>query len=150
MSFASLRRGLPLALFAILAWSCANDLTKSLDGKTCNENYECSGGYRCDRASLICVRHCEEGSVECNGKCTQLASDPKNCGGCGATCSVPPHGAAVCVDGACNFACPGRAACGDVCVDFQTDPDNCGGCGQACSDPPGGDAQCVAGKCEIT
>src|SRR4051812_40968460 len=100
MSSGRALRGLLLALLVIVTCSCANDLTKNLDGKSCNGNHECSDGYRCDEASLICVRgpsegapvNCQDGTVECNGKCARLDTDPKNCGGCGATCSAPAHG----------------------------------------------------------
>ncbi|HYQ30495.1 MAG TPA: hypothetical protein VER04_24865, partial [Polyangiaceae bacterium] len=145
-------RALPLALFAVVGWSCANDLTKNLDGKQCNANFDCSSGYQCDRISLLCERIdpdagiCGAGKVECDSGCTELASDPNNCGGCGATCSAPAHGVAVCLAGKCSFVCPDRAACGDVCVDFQSDSENCGACGQTCNNPLDGQARCVAGK----
>ena len=135
MFLGRLLRALPLSLFFVLASSCANDLSKDLQGKACNERHECSSGYQCDAATLICVPvastpdqsrpdastpnesasdGCEEGSVECDGQCTRLASDPNNCGGCGATCSAPDLGVPVCLSGTCNFACPDYAACGDV------------------------------------
>ena len=156
MDVGRLLRALPLLLFAVLDWSCANELTKDLDGKACNDSHQCSDGYQCEESSMLCLRvasapaSCAEDSVSCDGKCARLASDPENCGGCGATCSAPAHGVAVCLNGACNFACPDLAACGDVCVDFQRDPENCGACGQACSDPLDGHARCVSGKCQIT
>ena len=149
MHLGRLLRTLPLALFLALASSCANDLTEDFSGKFCNRSHACSSGYRCDEATLICVPEasaadasaanastagasaadgCEDGSVDCDGQCVRLASDPKNCGGCGATCSAPPHGVPICLNGTCNFACPDSAACGDVCVDFQNDPENCGAC----------------------
>lgn len=70
----------------------------------------------------------------CEGTCTNVATDPENCGKCGTLC---PSGQA-CVAGACSATCPpddklctndGGAS---ICVNAQTDNDNCGSCGHAC------------------
>ena len=132
MSVGRLLRALPFLLLCALDWSCANELTRDLDGKACNDNLQCSDGYQCEESSMTCVRigtaplSCAEGKALCDEKCVMLDSDPENCGGCGATCSAPTHGVAVCLKGVCNFACPDYAACGDMCADFDSDPENCG------------------------
>ena len=69
---------------------------------------------------------CGEGSVNCNGKCSNINFDEANCGTCGMTCFDP----AVC--------------CNGECVDLDFDDENCGTCGMTCFDP----ASCVNSSCE--
>lgn len=70
----------------------------------------------------------EPGCETCGGAgCTDLQSDPANCGGCGVVC---PTGAA-CASGACQ--CAQGEACGGTCVNTASDPQNCGACGVACN-----------------
>ena len=49
--------------------------------------------------------NCFEGEQSCSGECTDLASDPLNCGSCGVMCS-----AGACVNGSCECP-PGAAQC---------------------------------------
>ncbi len=69
--------------------------------------------------------------------CTDLATDPHNCGACGADCA-----GSACVAGTCSCA-TGFSLCGGSCIDTTSDPDNCGGCGIPCG--PGG--VCSGGTC---
>ena len=57
------------------------------------------------------------------GHCTDLQSDPANCGDCGVTCL-------------------GQTCCSGHCTDVSTDLNNCGKCGDAC-----GSGQCCSGQC---
>lgn len=74
----------------------------------------------------------------CNGQCTDVSTDPENCGGCGVRCS-PTF---VCQNGGCG--CPaGHTLCFDGCFDTATDPAHCGGCTVTCA--PG--SVCHNGQC---
>jgi hypothetical protein len=81
---------------------------------------------------------CPTGQSTCAGSCTDVSTDPANCGSCGAACAA----GFVCTAGACT--CPvGELSCGGVCVDPATDPANCGSCDSAC---PSG-LVCTSGTC---
>ncbi|MFO0607623.1 MAG: MXAN_6577-like cysteine-rich protein [Polyangiales bacterium] len=81
---------------------------------------------------------CLPGQVVCGGSCTDLQSDPANCGACATRCAAGQ----TCAAGAC--ACPtGQTSCGGACVDTQSDPAHCGACGAACADRQ----TCAAGAC---
>ena len=77
--------------------------------------------------------------------CTDLKTDPKNCGGCAnEVCHLE-----VCRSGA--PACsPGFKACGTPgclgCRDIKSDPMNCGDCGRSCKL----DELCIDGSCDGT
>jgi hypothetical protein len=83
---------------------------------------------------------CEPPSADrCGGACTDLASDPDNCGECGEACEVA-NGTAVCTDGEC-----GIESCTAGFDDCDSDPANgceaelavdalhCGSCGTECA-----------------
>lgn len=84
---------------------------------------------------------CDAPFLLCGGVCTNIASDPANCGSCGGAC---PSGKG-CVDGTCTGSgCPGGAVdCGGLCVDLKTNPLNCGACNNACAPPE----TCTDGTC---
>ncbi len=111
---------------------------------------------------------CGAGLVDCGGTCAQLASDPRNCGGCGHGCGTTEacvsgvcsgsnggplgnpgdcgasHASCaalqVCVSGACVCR-PPYTDVGGRCIDLASDPDNCGAPGHACPD------RCAGGVC---
>jgi hypothetical protein len=97
---------------------------------------------------------CLSPRMECNGICVDTTSDASNCGACGNVCSTSVgNSRAVCVQGACSFACDsGYSRCTGDCVQYSS-ATNCGGCGVACnadSGTPlcaasGGSYSCVSG-----
>ena len=104
--------------------------------------------WSCAKAQTLPT--CETGQTLCAGPlCTDLQTDPDNCGACGTSC---PSGE-VCVAGACATSCPtGDDVCTPdggsrgFCVDVKNDNQNCGKCGQAC---PSGEP-CVNGACSTS
>ena len=82
----------------------------------------------------------------CEGSCTDVLSDPLNCGDCGLTCAEGQE----CAGGYCTGTCETdeecsteQRCCGGECVDPLTDPRYCGTCDTACSD----DELCCEGSC---
>ena len=75
--------------------------------------------------------------LTCNGTCTDITTDPNNCGGCaGAGGSVCPSGQ-VCAptdagSGLCQLSCGTATECNGACVTLSNDPSNCGACGNIC------------------
>jgi hypothetical protein len=94
------------------------------------------GGYFC----------CSPGLSACGSYCTNLASDPYNCGACGYVCDEPgPYEYGACIDGRCEYACAeGAVYCNGFCTFLGWDPYNCGGCGNVC---PGSAPYCNQGTC---
>jgi hypothetical protein len=70
---------------------------------------------------------CATGTACCNGVCTNLSSDPHNCGACGHVCAAATP---VCNQGVCG----GCTYCNGVCTNISFDTLNCGGCGIVCAD----------------
>ncbi|MBS2027101.1 MAG: hypothetical protein JST54_04280 [Deltaproteobacteria bacterium] len=69
------------------------------------------------------------GDATCSGSCTDLQTDPNNCGSCG---NVVASGGS-CVNG--SPGCPHSydVVCNGACVDAKFDSSNCGSCGNDCS-----------------
>jgi hypothetical protein len=99
---------------------------------------------------------CGTGQVMCGGTCANTASDPANCGACGAVCANGPNAnpsacvSGACVRGACN---QGFSDCNnnlsDGCeTNTSTSVNNCGACGVVCFGANAVPA-CTNGVCTI-
>ncbi|MFI5298457.1 MAG: hypothetical protein ACHREM_10185, partial [Polyangiales bacterium] len=125
----------------------------------CNLNCAyANAGSQCSKG--VCqYLGCDPGYVDCNlslsdGCEAAVQTDPKNCGGCGNTCSYT-NGVPICVVGSCalgscnaNFQnCDGSTANG--CESYApTDIANCGACGNNCAkDYPHSKVDCQASAC---
>lgn len=116
-------------------------------GQACAPNSQCVAG-QCVTGGCDGAAACETGTVCCDhvlsrlpgcAGCTDLRSDPFNCGGCGIECSIGKE----CVDGSCDCVSPWRVNCNDECVDLSSDRSNCGECGSQCD----ADEVCVDRRC---
>jgi hypothetical protein len=86
---------------------------------------------------------CATGKACCNGTCTNLGSDPANCGACGNVCAAGTS----CVNGTCSAGdgCfGGQVRCDGVCREIGGDPSHCGACFNQCG--PG--QNCAGGVCQ--
>jgi len=128
---------------AMAANGCETDTQASVDhcggcGRPCRI---ANGAGRCDMGTCR-VAACTAPFADCNnnpadGCETNLSTDPRSCGRCGARCE-PPNAVGVCTAGACrvqscagNFGdCNGNPA--DGCETFLITQANCGMCGRAC------------------
>jgi hypothetical protein len=91
------------------------------------------GAYACCSTGLAC----------CNGICTDVNSDPNNCGACGKVCAASTP---FCIQGVCtvNPCALGLTYCDPACVDLSSDPFNCGACYKQC---PSNEV-CAGGVCQ--
>ena len=118
-------------------------------------------GLSCVNA--VCIGTCEAGFEDCNGDLrtdgceADTATDPTNCGSCGALCSdahvpVPQCAGGVC-DGACetDFAdCNGDKLADGCETDTTSDTSHCGSCANDCTALPNtATVECSAGDCGI-
>ena len=94
----------------------------------------------------IRLQHCGGSTA-----CTNVFSDPDNCGSCGAT---PCLASQVCNNGHCASACTSpNTNCSRACVNTLFDSANCGMCGHHCpthdpvADPMALDEFCMNGVC---
>lgn len=107
-----------------------------------------------------CTGSCNAGFDDCdgdklkNGCETAVDSDPKNCGGCGNTCSGKHVVGGACTKGKCTGSCEqGWGDCNgsketDGCeTHLDADPSNCGSCSIACSSNHVPTPACTAGVC---
>jgi len=139
----------------------------------CEVNLQTSTAH-CGRCGMMCafpgsdaacergacrIAMCAAGRGDCDGNSANgceatLASDARNCGGCGTACAIA-NGTAACAAGRCAVAscnagfadCDGAPANGCE-VNTRSDAAHCNGCGMRCS-LPGATAACVAGRCDI-
>ena len=136
----------PLSINACTATTCGRAMQPCGPwGDGCDDESECRDGF--------CVACPASLPIVCGGRCANLATDPENCGRCGARCEriacVPP-------ETACGRCEEGRASCDGDCsngceTDLTTDLCNCGSCGFDCSAAPWvTGARCGGCRCVIT
>lgn len=83
---------------------------------------------------------CASDRMKCSTTCTDLRSDPLNCGVCGNECGKGES----CTNGRCMASCsPAKTSCQDGCFDLMSDKDHCGSCLNDC--PRG--LICYRGQC---
>lgn len=94
-------------LLALLLTACAADsgdapdepsppIVQAAEGVPyCTDDAQCEAGQRCDQAADACV-----GAVH-EHPCQDTATDPYNCGACGALCPWGDSVAIGCTDGVC-------------------------------------------------
>jgi hypothetical protein len=86
--------------------------------------------------SCATIPGCPTGQILCNNlTCSDLRSDPFNCGMCNNACGaglacVPDGGSEG--GGACGCALEGQTLVDGECLELSVDPDNCGAVGRAC------------------
>jgi len=139
---------------------CEYDLSSDMQncgacGAVCQLDHassQCQGG-------LCLIVSCDSGWSDCNGSdadgCeSDTASDPLNCGSCGAACQYA-HASAACSAGQCSLqACDGgfddcNGDDADGCeVELASDAAHCGSCQNACS-VAHGTPGCSAGSCVV-
>ena len=123
---------------------CETPLTTTANCNGCGVACTVSGGVGDCSTGACTIASCNAPYKDCkNGNAdgceTNSASDPLNCGGCGAACNLA-HATAGCANSACTIAacasgytdCDGLASTGCE-VNTGGDVLNCGGCGTICS-----------------
>ena len=110
--------------------------------KACNKDTSRLAG---SCGNYVC---CGAGQTSCGNDCTDLASDPYNCGACGYVCDDPgPYEYGACINGNCEYACAEETLrCDGSCTPVYWDANNCGDCGIVC--PPEA-PYCVWGACSF-
>lgn len=91
----------------------------------------------------------------CGTKCTDVTTDPGNCGGCGKVCDLP-NAVEACVGGQCAVSaceagfddCDGSDSTGCE-SNIASDPAHCGACDLPCPGVLNGTAGCSGGQCTI-
>jgi hypothetical protein len=104
----------------------------------------CCPGKCCGNQCCIAPKEC------CINGCTDVLSDPRNCGACGHAC---PANQPTCSRGLCcptgqsnsdGICCPtGLTNCGGACVDTKNDLQHCGSCNPC----PAGSTSCQDWAC---
>ena len=106
-----------------------------------------------------CLAECRECNSDprflcgsCSGgyACSDLASDPWNCGACFNECGgAGPYEYAACNNGRCEYHCEsGAVRCDGTCTHLDWDQNNCGACGNVCNEAgPNEYSWCENGQC---
>jgi hypothetical protein len=148
------------AAFVLLPWAvavagCGGAIATSVDAGTLGASTDAgpsadvaSGGADATTESGACPQE----DVRCDGVCTDTASDPQNCGVCGAKCGT----GLICSGGICALVfdsgvhdsdggvCITGFVCNGVCVDPSVDAGACDcGHGRFLCEPEGGAPFCT-------
>jgi len=129
----------------------ADDCQGANAGEACDPGEVCSTG--------TCALSCQQGLVDCNGKCIDPltdrtfcgATDPCDAASSGDTCDPGE----VCSAGSCALSCQqGLVECAGTCIDPLTDRNFCGASGD-CLGQSSGEAcdpgeVCSAGSCALS
>ncbi|MBA2518585.1 MAG: hypothetical protein H0V24_02880 [Chloroflexia bacterium] len=117
--------------------------------QNCDKNKDCCDHAECKNQSC----RCKDDFKNCGGKCKNLDTDEKHCGGCNDACSSGERCCdGNCVDldtnsgncGSCGDECGlGKSCCDGTCVDLDLDEQHCGACGVDCPVQQ----ECVSGTC---
>jgi hypothetical protein len=132
-------------------------------GDACAQGFSCLSGSclatSCATVAAGSACPAADGTVGqcCESACSDVSSDPQNCGACGVSCA----GGESCRQESCALdQCSASAqgdpchldagstltvgsCCSSSCVDISDDPVNCGGCGLVCGD----DGGCNQSRC---
>ncbi len=132
----------------------ADGATDDLTDSTANDAYDAPTDIAADAtADASDAGACAVGQRLCGSACVDTASDVRNCGACGAACSVV-NAAPTCRAGACRLTCAaGFGDCdGDAangCEASIASTSNCGACGTTCALPGVATQACVDGDCAV-
>ncbi len=143
---------------------CEADLSQPAHCGSCTQ--ACTGatalcGTETDPVSgtvtYACMATCTGAFQRCGMTCTDITSDPNNCGGCGTVCPSTATSTASCVAGHCQARCIDTTGTRDCdgnptngCeTHVATDPTNCGACGTACPTEANAAPACAMGTCGV-
>ncbi len=131
--------------------------------------------FRWQHNQDACHQNCCASGHNCDGICTDVSRDDRNCGACGKACVSPSKccqghcTTQPCLDCAqqikqqlgtsapppavlkwyvnCNLPRGGQNPPGCQCIQVCADSQNCGSCGNVCGAQGGTTGRCVDGKC---
>ena len=106
-----------------------------LCGVACAAGETCQAGVCVGQPAAAALDCAGQGLTDCGGVCTDLNTDPANCGLCGFACAPGDRcEAGFCRGNGTEGCLAGQTDCGGgICADLASDPANCGGCGVACA-----------------
>lgn len=127
---------LSATLILVSAAACSSSSPEPTPGTTSNGT-----GSGNTTSGLMCASTAER---DCNGVCTNIASDSNNCGACGNVCGTGQH----CQVATCT--CQGSLQnCAGSCINTNANAQNCGACGTACEATQVCDRGMCAAECSV-
>ncbi len=129
---------LALALAVIATGACATGDTESDGGRDVVASHDVRVA-----PDVTDPRDATDEATRDGATCSDVRSDPLNCGTCGHACAAGE----LCFNGLCQASCPpGYSNCADGCVRLASDPTHCGSCAITCA----ATEVCSAGRCGAT